>query len=138
MKHFREVITFCTEHREEVVNITDQVKQAVYNSGISEGIVLVFPLHTSSAVFINDSDFGITSDWRKVLSKLVPEGAGYIHDESDPKKNAHGHLRALLSGHHICFPLTQGEPDFGTYHTVYYIELDGCREKEIVVKIIGD
>ncbi len=138
MKHYRKILAFCTEKLEEVVNITSDVKDAVRDSGISEGIALIFPLHTSSAVFINDSDPGITDDWSMVLDKLVPQDAGYIHDQSDPKKNAHGHMRSLMSGHHVCFPVTDGRPDFGTYHTVYYIEFDGKREKEIVIKIIGD
>ncbi len=138
MRHHRKVLIFHTEQREEVVNITCHVEDVIRKSGISEGIALVFPLHTSSAVFINDSDFGITRDWQSVLEKLVPVDGGYIHDRTDPKKNAYGHLRSVLSGHHICFPVTDGKPDFGTYHTVYYIEFDGQREKEIVIKVIGE
>ncbi len=138
MKSFRKVITFKTGEPEEVINITPQCVRALAESGVREGLALVFPLHTSSCVFISDSDFSVAEDYRDVMEKLVPPGAGYRHDEVDYKKNAHGHLRAVLTGHHVTCPVTEGSFDFGAYHTVYYLELDGRRPKEVLIKIIGE
>ena len=138
MNSWRKVIHFETRETEEVINVTRQCREALAESGIREGLALIFPLHTSSCVFISDSDPGIAEDYRDLLVKLVPERAGYRHDETDYKKNAHGHLRSILTGHHVTCPVTGGQFDFGTYHTVYYLELDGKRPKEILVKIIGE
>jgi len=138
MKSYRKELVFETSDYEEVMNITGECERALSESGIKEGLALIFPLHTSSCVFISDSEAGISEDYREVLDKLVPVGAGYRHDNADPKKNAHGHLRATLTGHHITCPVTDGRLDFGHYHTIYYLELDGKREKEVLVKIIGE
>ena len=138
MKSHRKELWFHIPTRRAFINITPQVEECLRESGIREGLCLVFPLHTSSAVFISDSDHGVALDYADVLTRLVPPGAGYRHDEADYKKNAHGHLRAVLTGHHITCPVTAGAFDFGTYHTVYYLELDGQRPKEVLIKIIGE
>ena len=129
MKSFRKIVTFTTEEVEQVINITSECRQALAESGITEGLALIFPLHTSSCVFISDSDRGIAEDYRDVLAKLIPPGAGYRHDEVDHKHNAHGHLRAIITGHHVTCPVSDASFDFGAFHTVYYLELDGRRPK---------
>ena len=138
MKTFRELLHYTTRGKTETINITGDVEQACQKSGITDGLVLVFPLHTSSGVYISDSDTSLTDDFSDVLSGLVPAGKGYRHDETDHKKNADGHMKANLTGHHITLPLTAGRLDLGTYQTVYYAEFDGQREKEVMVKVIGE
>lgn len=138
MKSFRKVLEVDTRKYEEVMNITEECESALKESRIKEGFALIFPLHTSSAVFISDSDPGIADDWRELSGQLVPENPNYRHNYADPKKNAAGHLRAILTGHHITCPITEGKFDFGTYHTIYYLELDGKRPKKILIKIIGE
>jgi secondary thiamine-phosphate synthase enzyme len=137
MKHFRDELYFCTEQQEQIINITPDVTGVVDQSGIMEGLVLVYPMHTSSAVYLSDSDFSLTADFADILSELVPDSKHYRHDETDHKKNAAGHLKAILSGHSITLPLTNGQLDLGTWQTIYYFEFDGQRNKEVLVKIIG-
>ncbi len=138
MPTYRAEITLCTKEREEIVDITGRVVDAVAESGIADGIALVFPHHTSSAVYISDSDRSLTGDFSSILSELAPEARAYAHDLTDYKKNAYGHIRASLAGHHIIIPITGGRPDLGVYQTIYYAEFDGKREKEIVIKIVGE
>ncbi|NOX97012.1 MAG: YjbQ family protein [Nitrospirae bacterium] len=137
MKTYKEFIRLTTRSKEEIVNITARVQHVCRDSHLQEGLVLVFPHHTSSAVYISDSDTCLTGDYQKVWSQLVPEGDDYAHNRSDPKKNAEGHLKSILTGHHIVLPLSNGQLDLGIYQTIYYAEFDGKREKEILVKIIG-
>jgi len=138
MPTHRAEITFCTKKREEIVDITGEVADAVRESGILDGVALIFPHHTSSAVYISDSDRSLTGDFGAILAEVAPEGRDYAHDLTDYKKNAHGHIRANLAGHHITIPITAGKPDLGIYQTIYYAEFDGMREKEIVIKIVGE
>lgn len=138
MPTYRAEITLCTKEREEIVDITGHVAEAVKKSGIRDGVALVFPHHTSSAVYISDSDRALTGDFSGILSELAPAGREYAHDVTDYKKNAYGHIRANLAGHHIMIPITGGRPDLGVYQTIYYAEFDGRREKEVVVKIVGE
>ena len=71
-------------------------------------------------------------------TNLIPADNSYEHDKTDYKRNAHAHLKAIISGHHITLPLSNGNLDLGIYQTIYYAEFDGCRKKEILVKIIGE
>jgi secondary thiamine-phosphate synthase enzyme len=138
MKTFRKVLVMHTREREEIVEITGEVQKALAESGVSDGLVLVFPHHTSSAVYLSDSDRNLTEDFRSILSEIVPESRDYLHDETDYKKNAAGHLKAVLSGHNLALPVTAGALDLGTFQTIYYFEFDGRRDKELIIKIIGE
>lgn len=138
MRFHTETFDLVTKDKQEVVDITERVRAACRRSGISDGLCLVFPHHTSSAVYISDSDRNLTGDLLDVLERAAPDGAGYAHDRVDPKRNAAGHLRAVLTGHHIVLPVTGGDLDLGTYQTIYYAEFDGTRPKAVVVKVLGE
>jgi secondary thiamine-phosphate synthase enzyme len=138
MKHFRKELHFCTRKPVEIINITREVQMILAESDIAEGLMLVYPMHTSSAVYLSDSDTSLTLDFADLLANLVPESKNWRHDETDYKKNATGHLKAILAGHSITLPISAGELDLGTYQTVYYFEFDGQRDKEVLVKIIGE
>jgi len=137
MRPFRKELYFCTSRKSEIINITRDIASAICESAIRDGLALVFPLHTSSAVYLSDSDFSLTEDFADLLEKLVPCAAHYRHDETDYKQNAAGHLKAILSGHSVTLPVTDGKLDLGAYQTIYYFEFDGQRRKDVLVKIIG-
>lgn len=138
MAHFRKELHFTTSKPSEIVNITSQVESATRESGIQEGLLLVYPMHTSSAVYVSDSDWSLTEDFADLLAELAPDSKHYRHDETDYKKNAAGHLKAILTGHSVTLPITAGRLDLGTYQTVYYFEFDGQRPKEVLLKGIGE
>lgn len=137
MQTYRREWTFETQQQEEILNITAQVETAVAESGVQEGLALIYPMHTSSAVYISDSDYSLTADFADVLSDLVPDSREYRHNATDYKKNAAGHLKAILSGHSVTVPVSGGRLDLGTFQTLYYFEFDGQRPKEVLMKVIG-
>lgn len=137
MKTYRDFLTMRTDQKLEIRDITKEVSQVLAKSGISDGILLLFPHHTSAAVYLSDSDRSLTEDFGALLARLIPEGA-YHHNLSDDKQNATAHLKSLLTGHHLVLPVTEGSMDLGVYQTVYYAEFDGQRDKEILVKVIGE
>jgi len=138
MKMHKELLWFSTEKRCEIIDITSKVEGVVRRSGVDDGLALVYPMHTSSAVYVSDSDPGLTRDLDALLTRLAPQAAGYHHDKTDPKENAEAHLRAILCGHHVVLPVAAGRLDLGTYQTIYYAEFDGIRKKEIQVKVVGE
>jgi secondary thiamine-phosphate synthase enzyme len=138
MKTVRKILRIQSQQKVEVMDITSEVNDIVTRSGIKEGIALVFPHHTSMAVYVSDSDRSLTSDMVDLLEKLVPKNAPYRHDSADPKRNAHAHLKTNLLGHHILLPVTDGKLDPGKYQTIYCAEFDGQRPKEIMIKICGE
>lgn len=137
MKTYRDFIKILTDDIVEVRDITKEVSQIIAKSGIKDGMALLFPHHTSCAVYVSDSDTSLAEDVKNVIARLIPEGP-YLHDLSDPKKNARAHLQSLFAGHNLVVPVTEGSMDLGVYQTVFYAEFDGRREKEILVKVIGE
>jgi len=137
MKTYRDFIRITTEAKQEVRDITREVSQIIAKSGVQDGMLLLFPHHTSASVYVSDSDATLTEDFMGLMERIVPAGE-YKHDLTDAKQNARAHLMSLLSGHNLTLPVTEGALDLGVYQTVYYAEFDGMREKEILVKIIGE
>jgi secondary thiamine-phosphate synthase enzyme len=138
MNHYRKLLHFRTREQTEIVNITPLIEQTLAESRIQEGFALLFPLHTSSAVYLSDSDPSLTRDFADLLDALVPASRQYRHDRTDHKQNAAGHLKAILSGHSVPPPVPAARLDLGLYQTLYYFEFDGQRPKEVLVKIIGE
>jgi len=104
MNHYREQITMQTTRPTEIVEITGRIAEAVARSAIAEGLALVFPLHTSSAVYLSDSDLSLTLDFADLLDRLVPASVAYRHDRTDYKRNAAGHLRRFSRATASRFP----------------------------------
>ena len=137
MKNYRDFIRITSTDLFEVLDITTEVSRVLAASGIQDGMALLFPHHTSCAVYLSDSDRNLTEDFKTLLGQLVPDGA-YKHDLADDKKNARAHLMSLIAGPNLTLPVTEGSLDLGVYQRVYYAEFDGQREKEILIKVIGD
>jgi len=137
MKTYRDFITITTAEKREIRDITREVSQIIAKSGVQDGMVLLFPHHTSASVYVSDSDATLTQDFLALMERIVPVGE-YQHDLSDAKKNGRAHLMSLLSGHNVTLPVTEGALDLGVYQTVYYAEFDGMREKGILVKVMGE
>jgi secondary thiamine-phosphate synthase enzyme len=137
MRTYRDFIKIKTDRTQEVKDVTAEVSQLIARSGIQDGMVLLFPHTTSATVYLSDSDVGLTDDFLSLMAGLIPDG-DYRHDRTDVRKNARAHLMSLLSGHHLTLPITEASLDLGVYQRIYYAEFDGGREKEILVKVIGD
>ncbi len=120
----------------QLVDITDDVREAVSKSGVEEGIVHVFSRHTTAAVIVNEPESGLLRDVVNKLEELVPEGAGYEHDKVD--NNADSHLRAILLGPSVTLPVAGGEPVLGTWQSILFVELDGPRTRRVLVTVVGD
>ncbi len=137
MKTYRDFIRITTADKREIRDITREVSQIIAKSGVQDGMVLLFPHHTSASVYVSDSDASLTGDFMGLMERIVPAGE-YQHDRTDIRQNARAHLMSLLSGHNVTLPVTEGALDLGVYQTVYYAEFDGMREKEILVKVMGE
>ena len=139
MKSFRKELTFNIPTRRGFVNITRQVEEALRESGIREGLVLVNSLHITSSVFINDDESGLHHDYDKWLEKLAPHEpvSQYRHNDTG-EDNADAHMKRQVMGREVVVAVTNGELDFGTWEQIFYGEFDGRRRKRVLVKIIGE
>lgn len=123
-----------TTTRTELIDITDRVRAAVKESGIKEGICVISTRHTTSGIIINENERGLRADILEMLETLVPENKSYAHNQID--NNADSHLRAVLLGNSAVLPLEDGHLVLGTWQSVFFVELDGPRNRSVNVKII--
>ena len=139
MKSFRKELFFNIKTRRAFVNITSEVRQALKESRIREGLCLVTPMHITASVFINDDESGLHHDYEKILEKLAPfnESPEVYHHNRTGEDNADAHIKRQLMGHQVTVAITNGEFDFGTWEQIFYGEFDGRRKKRVLVKIIG-
>ena len=139
MKSFRKELLFNVPSRRAFVNITDQVKDCLQESGVKEGLVLVNAMHITASVFINDDECGLHHDYEVWLEKLSPHEpvSQYQHNQSG-EDNADAHMKRQVMGREVVVAVTQGKLDFGPWEQIFYGEFDGRRRKRVLVKIIGD
>jgi secondary thiamine-phosphate synthase enzyme len=121
------------------VNITPDVQQAINESGVKEGMVLVNPMHITASVFINDDERGLHHDFEVWLEKLAPHApiSQYKHNLTG-EDNADAHLKRQIMGREVVVAITNGKLDLGTWEQIFYGEYDGKRKKRVLVKIIGE
>ena len=127
----------------ELIRITDQVRRAVEMSGLKNGIVNVFTLHTTTAITINENDPMLEEDIARFMVKAVPEDDSYAHHRFYKRDgriavNAYSHIRASLLGSNVTVPLQAGEMVLGTRQNIYLVELDGPQVRGLAVQVMGE
>jgi len=137
MKFHTKYLAFHTRKRRDYFNITSEVETALVASGMREGLVLVSAMHITAGVYINDAEDGLIADIDEWLERLAPYGKDYHHHRTG-EDNGDAHLKNLLIGHEVIIPVTGGRLDFGPWQQVYYAEFDGCRDKRVIIKIMGE
>ena len=139
MKSYRKELPFNTAKRMEFINITGDVRQALKESGIREGLCLVNAMHITASVFINDDESGLHQDYMEWLEKLAPHEpvSKYRHNRTG-EDNGDAHLKRQVMGREVVVAVTGGELDFGPWEQIFYGEFDGRRKKRVLIKIIGE
>jgi thiamine phosphate synthase YjbQ (UPF0047 family) len=145
--------TLHTAERREFVRLTEEVQDAVDESGIDEGLALVSAMHITAGVWINDDEPGIQQDALEWLDKLAPpswkapandaadalspDPGDYRHHRGG-EDNGDAHLKNLLVHHQVIVPVTKGRLDLGPWQAIFYCEFDGRRDKRLVIKVLGE
>jgi secondary thiamine-phosphate synthase enzyme len=138
MKSYRKELFFNVPARRGLVNITNDVQEAVADSGVKEGLVLVNAMHITASVFINDDESGLHHDYEVWLEKLAPEKPYSQYRHNGFEDNADAHLKRTIMGREVVVAITNGQLDFGPWEQIFYFELDGKRRKRALIKVIGE
>ncbi|MBS5645559.1 MAG: secondary thiamine-phosphate synthase enzyme YjbQ [Clostridiales bacterium] len=138
MKSYRKVLEMNVPARRGFVNIMPQVEEALRESGIAEGLMLVNAMNITSSVFINDDESGLHRDYEAWLEKLAPEKPYSMYHHNGFEDNADAHLKRTVMGREVVVAVTKGQMDFGTWEQIFYGEFDGKRTKRVMIKIIGE
>jgi secondary thiamine-phosphate synthase enzyme len=130
-----------TDQRIELVDLTNRVMEYVRRFNIREGLVSLWSMHTTCALFINEFQTALLSDIKHFLEEMVARDAAWLHN--DPKHsdcdrmNADSHLRALLLGHNLTLQVSGGEVVLGQWQRILMAELDGPRARSLRIQIFG-
>lgn len=138
MKSYRKELFFQVPARRQIMNITPQVEEALRESGIKEGLVLINAMNITASVFINDDESGLHHDYEVWLEKLAPEKPYSQYQHNGYEDNGDAHLKRTIMGRETVVAITEGKLDFGTWEQIFYYELDGKRKKHALIKIIGE
>jgi len=141
-------VTISSQERYAFHDLTDDLRRAVKDSGITEGAVIAFCAHTTCALLINEWEDGAMADFRRHLTDLVPhEGVYYQHDDfqirtqnlnPDERENGHAHVKAmLLSATSHAIPVAAGEPVLGTWQRLILFEMDEPKDRVITFHVFG-
>lgn len=126
-----------TKKKEEIIDITDKVKEIVFDSNVKDGICLVFVPHATAAIMVNENnDPSVSEDILSALNKIIPEKANYKHDITD--NNAASHIKALIIGCSKAIPIKKGILALGIWQAIALAEFDGPKERKINISLIGE
>jgi secondary thiamine-phosphate synthase enzyme len=139
VKSYRKKLWFDVPSRRALLNITEQVRECLRESDISEGLALVNAMHITASIFINDDEAGLHQDYDEWLERLAPHApvSQYRHNRTG-EDNGDAHLKRQIMGREVVVAVTRGALDFGPWEQIFYGEFDGRRPKRVLVKIIGD
>ncbi|HKX46308.1 MAG TPA: secondary thiamine-phosphate synthase enzyme YjbQ [Planctomycetota bacterium] len=139
MRSHRKELWFEVPTRRGFVCITREVAEAVRESGVREGLVLVNAMHITASVFVNDDEPGLHHDFEQWLERLAPHAptAHYRHNDTG-EDNADAHLKRQVMGREVVVAITEGRLDLGPWEAIFYGEFDGRRRKRVLVKIVGE
>jgi secondary thiamine-phosphate synthase enzyme len=122
-----------TSSRTELIDITSKIAKLVKESGVTEGLCMLYVPHTTGAVTINESaDPSVKGDILMVLNQIVPWDADYKHMEG----NSPAHLKSTLVGASQLVAIENGALVLGTWQGIFFCEFDGPRTRKIHVRII--
>ena len=127
-------LSVTTGKRQEMIDLTGRLQQAVSASGIEEGVVYLYNPHTTAALIINEgADPDVQRDILGGLDRIVPADYPYRHGEG----NSPAHLMTALTGSSVTVFLHQGLLQLGTWQRIFFCEFDGPRNRQVWWKILA-
>lgn len=135
-----------TKKQFEMIDITDHVKKVLLESKAHAGVATIFCPHTTAGVRLNHNEPLLMQDIMKVLYKTVPLDSSYSHDlfevrqnvAPNERSNGHAHVKAFLLGSSESIPFEKSSLVLGLKQSIFFVELDGGRPRQVWVNIIGE
>jgi secondary thiamine-phosphate synthase enzyme len=145
MTIINELIYLETQPGINIHNLTPIIQKVLATTSIKNGQIIVFCRHTTTAVAINEYEVRLLEDIKVHLDKLAPTAAKYLHNDlhlrdvpPDEPINAHSHLMAMMLNNSEIIPVVDGELGLGTWQSVLFFELDGPRQRSVLIQISGE
>ena len=130
-----------TDERVDLVDLTNRIMDFVRKFKVREGLVSLWSMHTTCAIFINEFQTALLTDIKAFLEKMVARDEEWLHNNPDhsdcDRMNADAHLRALLLGHSLTLQISGGEVVLGQWQRILMAELDGPRARSLRIQVWG-
>lgn len=135
------VVDFITAERSQLLNVTERIKEIVRRSGITDGLVHLQSLHTTTGLALGEWQDALIEDFRNFISGVADRNAYYKHNDpafSDcERKNADSHLKGTVFGQTLLLQVRNGSVLLGTWQSIILAEFDGPRSRSIAVQVSG-
>lgn len=146
MKHISTTLKLNTKKQFELVDLTPEIKRVIQESQIKNGTAVIFCPHTTASVRLNHNEPLLIQDIMKTLYKLVPLDTSYSHDlfeirqtvAPNERSNGHAHVKAFLLGSSENLIIQNQSLLLGEKQSVFFIELDGGRSRQVHIQLIGE
>lgn len=127
------VLKVRSHKREELVEVTSEVRQKLKESGLKEGICVLYVQHTTAGLTVNENaDPDVQTDMLHALRTLLPQhGMNFRHGE----ENSDAHIKASLTGSSVTVPFHNGELLLGRWQGIFLCEFDGGRERQVIMML---
>lgn len=143
--------SFTTTRCPDFVDVTGDVVEVVEDSGVENGMALVYSPHTTCAIVINERESGFISDFEELIEGLVPEEGRYyrhddmalrtenLEDDDHDVPNGHAHCRqGLIASASQAVPIVDGQLQLGRWQRVFFVELDRARARRVLMQVMGE
>lgn len=128
--------TISTQGHNDVIDITEKVKEVVVNANIKNGLCLIFCPGSTVGITALEAEPNLINDFKEFLEKLVPADKNYRHDETWGEKNGFSHLRSALIKPFFVVPIENGELILGNWQQIVLVDFDSRpRQREVIVEI---
>jgi len=128
-------IPIRSNSRIEMLDITEKIRGIVKDSGIKNGICILYTPHTTAALAINENaDPSVRGDIQTTLTKLIPPSGTYSHSEG----NADAHIKSAVLGSTTTLIIDKGDLLLGRWQGIFFCEFDGPRTRRVIIKLFPD
>ncbi len=137
---FRKTVTVTSQREGDVIDLTKDVRDAIRESGVRNGIVHLFVQHSTAALTTIEFEPGVLADLKHSLSVLAPDTIPYAHDTKWGDGNGRSHVKAALVGPSLTVPVAGGALACGTWQQIVLLELDvnAGRERTVLCTVMGE
>ena len=133
-----EAISFRTEGFCHLIDITPVTQDKVRESGMTQGLAVVFVPGSTGAVLTMEFEDGLVQDFERLMEQLAPQNSPYEHDRRWGDGNGFSHLRAALMGASAVVPVVNGRLALGTWQQLLFVDFDNRkRQRTIIVQLLG-
>ncbi len=140
------IVSVRTGRRLELIDLTEQVEAVVESSGITDGLVSVQTLHTTTGILVNENEPLLLQDLEELFECWVPNAMAFRHDDLDRRaaglpatepRNGHAHARASLLRVSETLHVVERKIKLGRWQRIFLVELDGARERSVSIVVLG-